>query len=112
MYFSGGDAYLDGKNLKLSARLVKLLEYFTNNSGIYLSRREIEDTLYGYDGHSDSKATDTSISRIRKELERANPQYKDCIRARRNVGWFFLEPDTEQSAEAPNVPENELLVRA
>ncbi|MDR1448057.1 MAG: response regulator transcription factor [Candidatus Ancillula sp.] len=95
LQLKNNQAYLDGQDLELTALSMKLLKYFIKNSNVYLSRIEIENAVYGYAEHADSKALDVSISRLKKKLTLVNSMYKNCITAKRGIGWIFQGPVSE-----------------
>lgn len=58
----------DGKNINLSAREYAVFVALLTNKGKILNRRQIEDTLYGWDFEIESNAIEVHISYLRKKL--------------------------------------------
>lgn len=77
--------YIDDKEIELSSKDFKLLEYLMMNKNIVLNRNIILSRVWGYDFEGDERVVDTHIKRIRKVLEdKAN-----CIKTIINVGYCF-----------------------
>jgi two-component system response regulator QseB len=75
------DATLDGTPLALSAREFALLEALLERPGMLLSRRQLEEKLYGWGEEVESNAVEVHIHSLRKKL---GPGF---IRNVRGVGY-------------------------
>ena len=59
---------IDGKNVDLSPKEYKLLNYLMSNTGKALSRRQILNQVWNYDYYGDLRTVDTHINRLRIKL--------------------------------------------
>ncbi|HKB82795.1 MAG TPA: response regulator [Burkholderiales bacterium] len=75
-------ATLRGKELALSAKEFALLMALLDQPGMVLSRAQLEEKLYGWDGEIGSNAVEVYIHSLRKKLG------KDFIRNIRGVGYM------------------------
>lgn len=75
-------ASLNGKEVKLNAKEMKILKYMLENKNIVLSRNKILDAVWedSYEIPYD-RVVDVYIKKLRKELK------LDCIKTIRNVGY-------------------------
>ena len=80
---------------RLSAREYALLHALLLRPGAILSRRELEERLYGWDEEVESNAVEFLIHNIRKKLGQA------AIKNVRGVGWMVDRDGTEPSGRAP-----------
>lgn len=71
--------------LELTARELALLELLLRNKGRTLSRRQIEDSLYGWQQELDSNAVEVHIHHLRKKLGNG------FIRTVRGIGYSLGE---------------------
>ncbi|WP_028534738.1 winged helix-turn-helix domain-containing protein [Paludibacterium yongneupense] len=71
--------------MELTARELALLELLLRNKGRPLSRRQIEDSLYGWGQELDSNAVEVHIHHLRKKLGNA------FIRTVRGIGYSLGE---------------------
>lgn len=78
-------AYLDGKELKLTLKEFRLLEYFMRRQNQVCSRQDIVDNIWDFNFDSLSNVVDVYINRLRSKIEAG------CGRARletvRGVGY-------------------------
>lgn len=77
---------LDGQAITLSSREFAILQSLLENAGKVLSRRRLEDSLYGWDDLIESNAVEVHIHHLRKKLG------KDFIRTVRGVGYLVNAP--------------------
>lgn len=77
--------YIDDKEIELSNKDFKLLEYLMMNKNIVLNRNIILSRVWGYDFDGDERVVDTHIKRIRKVLGDKADYIKTII----NVGYCF-----------------------
>jgi len=72
---------LAGQPVVLQRREFMLLSKLLESTGQVLSRRQLEETLYGWDVDVESNALDVHIHNLRKKL------YPDLIRTIRGIGY-------------------------
>ena len=80
------EASLRGKELALSAKEFALLAALLDQPGMVLSRAQLEEKLYGWDGEIESNAVEVYIHSLRKKLG------KDFIKNIRGVGYMARKP--------------------
>jgi len=82
----------DGEDIELSRREYALLEYLAYRRGQVVSRRQIEDHLYGERDFPMSNAVDRTVCTLRKKISpRGEPR---LLRTRRGLGYILEEPPT------------------
>lgn len=62
-------AFLDGKELSLSAKEFELLSYLYENKGRVISRDSLLDAIWGYDYCGDTRTVDSHIAKLRQSLK-------------------------------------------
>jgi two-component system response regulator QseB len=77
---------LGGKELPLSAKEFALLAALLDQPEVVLSRAQLEEKLYGWDGEIASNVMEVYIHSLRKKLG------KDFIRNIRGVGYMARKP--------------------
>jgi two-component system OmpR family response regulator len=80
---------------RLSAREYALLHALLLRPGAILSRRELEERLYGWNEEVESNAVEFLIHNIRKKLGQA------AIKNVRGVGWMVDRDGAEPSSRSP-----------
>jgi DNA-binding response OmpR family regulator len=80
------EALLDGNPVNLSSYEYAVLETLVTHSGRILSRRFLEESLYGWDEGVESNALEVYIHHLRKKLG------KELIRTVRGVGYSIARP--------------------
>ncbi len=83
----------DSKEIKLSPKEFKLLEYFIKRQGRALTRDEILNTVWGYNSFSGHRSVDRFVTTIRNKIE-PNPHNPTLIHTIRGIGYKF-EPTEE-----------------
>ncbi|MCY4179567.1 MAG: response regulator transcription factor, partial [Litoreibacter sp.] len=63
-----GRVTLDGIPVDLTSQEVAVLSYLIHNSGRLISRTELSEHIYAYDGDRDSNTIAVFITRLRKKL--------------------------------------------
>lgn len=95
--FSFGDTEIDfiklqaktnGELVQLTEQEVKLLQVFILNQGIPLSRKELLESAWGYDGETSTRTVDNFIVRFRKYFEK-DPKKPLIFKSLRSVGYIF-----------------------
>ncbi len=81
-------ATIDGKSVQLTEQEVKLLQVFISNKGIPLSRKELLESAWGYDGETSTRTVDNFIVRFRKYFEK-DPKNPVIFKSLRSVGYIF-----------------------
>lgn len=77
--------YIDGKEVKMTAKEFNLLHLLMKNSAIVLSREAILDKIWGYVYDGNDRTIDTHIKMLRHSIG----DYSDKIRTVRGVGYSF-----------------------
>jgi len=73
----------DGRAVELQRREFMLLQKLLESAGQVLSRAQLEESVYGWDGGVESNSLDVHIHRLRRKL------YPDVIRTVRGVGYVI-----------------------
>ena len=73
----------EGNEIQLTPKVFSLLMLFIENKGRVLTRRVLEDHLYGWDGEAESNTLEVFISQIRRKLG------SDLIQTIRGVGYML-----------------------
>lgn len=76
---------VDGRAVDLTAREYALLEALLRRAGRIVSRADLEQLLYGYDGEIASNAIEVHLSSLRRKLGR------DAIETVRGMGYRIAE---------------------
>jgi two-component system response regulator QseB len=82
----------EGRPVTLQRLEYMLLEKLLQSAGQVLSRAQLEESLYGWDGGTESNTLDVHIHHLRRKL------YPDVIRTVRGVG-FVIDPAPPAGAE-------------
>jgi len=77
--------YIDGNEVKMTAKEFNLLHLLMKNSSIVLSREAILDKIWGYVYDGNDRTIDTHIKMLRHSIG----DYSDRIRTVRGVGYSF-----------------------
>lgn len=78
-----------GKRINLTAKEYALLEYMMRNTGVVLSRDQIEQKLFSYDYDGASNMVDVYIRYLRRKLDEGYE--KKLIHTVRGVGYVLRE---------------------
>ncbi len=73
----------EGRAVELQRREFMLLQKLLESAGQVLSRAQLEESVYGWDGGVESNSLDVHIHRLRRKL------YPDVIRTVRGVGYVI-----------------------
>jgi two-component system response regulator QseB len=73
----------DGRAVPLQRREFMLLQKLLESAGKVLSRAQLEESVYGWDGGVESNSVDVHIHRLRRKL------YPEIIRTVRGVGYVI-----------------------
>jgi DNA-binding response OmpR family regulator len=80
------------KEVKLSPKEFKLLEYFLKRQGRALTRDEILNAVWGYDCYVGSRSIDRFITTLRNKIE-PDPHNPTFIHTIREIGYKFELPE-------------------
>jgi DNA-binding response OmpR family regulator len=75
-------AWKGGEPVELSGREFEVAELLLRHTGVVLSRSQIEQRLYGWDGGAESNAVEVHIHHLRRKLG------ADFIRTLRGIGYM------------------------
>ena len=83
-------AYIDEKEVNLTAKEFDLLELLMVHPNKVYSREELLNTVWGYDYPGDVRTVDVHICRLREKIENkpSDPKY---IHTKWGVGYYFLK---------------------
>ena len=81
-------AIVGEKKIQLTEQETKLLKVFISHIGRPISRKELLETAWGYDGETSTRTVDNFIVRFRKYFEKdaKNPKF---FKSLRSVGYVF-----------------------
>lgn len=82
-------AFIDDKPQNLSAREVAVLELLMRRKGNVISKKLIEDEIFGLTGEVASNAAEVYVHRLRKQLAERGAQVK--IQTIRGIGYVMSE---------------------
>ncbi len=73
--------FINGKEVKLTAREYQLLLFFAANPKIVFSKEQLYDAIWGKEYYGDTVTVAVHIQKIRKKIERdpANPAYIETL---------------------------------
>ena len=100
-FFEFGDYRLDisarkltqnGREIKLSPKEFRLLEYFLEKAGRALTRDDILNNVWGYDCFVNSRSIDRFVTTLRNKIE-PDPHNPKFIHTIREIGYKFELPD-------------------
>jgi len=80
------------REIKLSPKEFKLLEYFLKRQGRALTRDEILNTVWGYSTFVTSRSVDRFITTLRNKIE-PDPHNPTFIHTLREIGYKFQPPE-------------------
>jgi DNA-binding response OmpR family regulator len=80
-----------GKEIKLSPKEFKLLEYFVKRQGRALTRDEILNNVWGYDCYVTPRSIDRFVTTLRNKIE-TKPHQPGFIKTIREIGYKFEIP--------------------
>jgi len=86
---------IDGRIQSVRQRETAILELLMRRKGNTVTRRVLQDQLFGADGEQDSNTVDVYIHRLRTQLTEAGATVK--IHTIRGVGYVMSEDKSEQS---------------
>jgi two-component system, OmpR family, response regulator len=81
----------DGKEIELSSREFKILEYLMLNKGFILSAEKIVNHIWNYDTDVYSNVVAAHIKNLRKKVDKNFPKAKALIKTVRGMGYKIHE---------------------
>jgi DNA-binding response OmpR family regulator len=78
----------DAKDIVLSPKEFKLLEYFVKNTGRALTRDTLLNAVWGYNNFVTSRSVDRCVTTLRNKIE-PNPHQPRFIHTIREIGYKF-----------------------
>ena len=85
-----------GRQVDLSPTEFRLLAFLMRNQGMVVTRAQLLENVWGWDGDGQSQIVETYVSYLRRKLDRLGPR---LIHTRRGVGYTLRPP--EPSFPAP-----------
>jgi DNA-binding response OmpR family regulator len=82
------NAYIDGRQIDLTAKEYDLIELLMNNPGRVYSRENLLNIVWGYEYPGDIRTVDVHVRRLREKLE-LNPAQPEYILTKWGVGYYF-----------------------
>jgi len=82
------NAYIDGREIDLTAKEYDLIELLMNNPGRVYSRENLLNIVWGYEYPGDIRTVDVHVRRLREKLE-LNPAQPEYILTKWGVGYYF-----------------------
>lgn len=80
----------DGEDIAVSKKEFEILSLLVSNRGKVLSREDILEKVWGYDGYlGDLRTVDVAIGRLRAKIE-PTPSKPEIILSRRGAGYYVL----------------------
>jgi DNA-binding response OmpR family regulator len=86
--FKKGEARKNGKPMELSARELRLLEYFVEHRGEVVTREAVLDAVWGYDSAPLTRTVDMHVAKLRKKIEDPSTEPRFLITIHR-MGYKF-----------------------
>ncbi len=81
-------AFVENKEVSLTAKEFDLLELFMKNEQKVYSREDLLNTIWGYDHPDDARTVDVHVRRLREKIE-AKPSDPQYIHTKWGVGYYF-----------------------
>lgn len=79
----------DGKPIYLTGREFQLLRYFIERAGSTVPRKELLQSVWGYDAETLTRTVDTHVASLRQKLEE-DPKRPELIVTVAGVGYKFM----------------------
>ncbi len=89
-------AKLGGQPLDLTFKEFELLKYLAQHPGRVFTRQQLLQEVWGYDYFGGTRTVDVHVRRLRAKL---GPENESLIGTVRNVGYRFVLPPVDRSAE-------------
>jgi two-component system, OmpR family, response regulator len=79
-----------GRQVDLSPTEFRLLAFLMRNQGMVVTRAQLLENVWGWDGDGQSQIVETYVSYLRRKLDRLGPR---VIHTRRGVGYTLRPPE-------------------
>jgi two-component system, OmpR family, response regulator len=79
-----------GRQVDLSPTEFRLLAFLMRNQGMVVTRAQLLENVWGWDGDGQSQIVETYVSYLRRKLDRLGPR---LIHTRRGVGYTLRPPE-------------------
>ena len=86
--FKKGEARKNGRAVDLSARELRLLQYFVKHRGEVVAREQLLDAVWHYDSAPLTRTVDMHVAKLRKKIE-SRPQDPQFIVTVHGMGYKF-----------------------
>jgi two-component system OmpR family response regulator len=80
-----------GHQIALSPTEFRLLAFLMRNEGRVVTRAQLLENVWGWDGRGQSQIVETYVSYLRRKLDPLGPR---VIHTRRGVGYTLRQPDS------------------
>ena len=90
-------AKIGGRTLDLTFKEFELLKFLAQHPGRVFSRQQLLSEVWGYDYFGGTRTVDVHVRRLRAKL---GPEHETLIGTVRNVGYRFVLPSKERTAES------------
>ncbi|MAW59346.1 MAG: DNA-binding response regulator [Planctomycetes bacterium] len=92
------EAQWGARKLELTAKEFDLLLYFARHPGRVFTRSELLEDVWGYGFDGYEHTVNSHINRLRRKVEQ-NPAEPELVRTVWGVGYKFLPPEVDSSAQ-------------
>jgi DNA-binding response OmpR family regulator len=96
-------ATIGSRPLDLTFKEFELLKYLAQHPGRVFTRDQLLQEVWGYDYFGGTRTVDVHVRRLRAKL---GPEHETLIGTVRNVGYRFVLPAKEPTAERPSSVEH------
>lgn len=95
VHFLNHEVSVDGKNVRMTAKQLKLLKYFVENPDRVINRSELLTEVWEMSGNLQTRAVDQFIAQLRKIIE-PDPTTPIHLLTIRDAGYrFILDPELD-----------------
>lgn len=86
---AGREVRVDGKVISMPRREMEMLEHLLRRSGKVVSKRSLEESLYGFDDDVTPNSVEVLVSRLRKRLQQCGAQAS--VHTLRGIGYMLMD---------------------
>ena len=97
-------AKLESRTLDLTFKEFELIKFLAQHPGRVFTRQQLLQEVWGYDYFGGTRTVDVHVRRLRAKL---GPEHETLIGTVRNVGYRFVLPTPDKTAEKAVVQERE-----
>jgi DNA-binding response OmpR family regulator len=91
------DVSIDGRHIPITPRERDVFEYLVRRAGNVVTKRTLEDGLYGFGETGGANSVEVSVHRLRKILDNAGATAE--VHTLRGVGYLLSAPAPERPAD-------------